>query len=147
MRVRTLIGVIIMILGVLAIVYAAFLLVQDAPNANSTNIPRIVGYDAIIALAGAVAFIMGVVIQGFRNIFALILHLIAIIPYYLAIAKVQTLGQQGIGDWPTYLTKTELYWPAAIILGIIGVILNRVGRKKATPPQTQPTQPTAPPPK
>jgi ABC-type branched-subunit amino acid transport system permease subunit len=136
-----------MILGVLAIVYAAFLLVQDAPNANSSNIPRIVGYDAIIALAGAIIFIMGVVIQGFKNIFALIVHLIALIPYYLAITKVQTLGQQGTSDFSTYLTQTELYWAVAIILGIVGIILNRVGRKKkqAMPPQTQPTQPMPPP--
>ncbi len=147
MKVRTMIGLLIMILGVLMIVYAAFLLVQDAPNATTTNIPRIVSYDSIIALAGAVVFIMGIVIQGFKNIFALIAHLIALIPYYLAITKVQSLGQQGSSVLSTYLTQTELYWAAAIVLGIIGIILNRVGRKKKqpAPPQAQPMQPTAPP--
>ncbi len=147
MRTRTLIGLLIMIIGVLGIVYAAFLLVQDAPNANSINISRIIGYDAIIALAGGVILIMGMVIQGFKKISALIVHLIALIPYYLAITKVQTLGQQGSSDYSTYLTQTELYWAAAIILGIIGTIINQAGGKKkpATTPEAQPAQPTVPP--
>src|SRR5712692_9463260 len=105
MKVRTIIGLIIMIIGVLIIVYAAFLLVQDAPGGN---VPQIVGYDSVLALAGAVAFIVGVVVQGFKKTFALIVHLVAVIPYYLAIVKVQSLGNQGVRDLPTYLNQTEL---------------------------------------
>ena len=144
MKVRTIIGLLIMIIGVLLIVYAAFLLVQDAPGGN---IPRIVGYDSVIALAGAVVFIEGVVVQGFKKIIALIIHLAAVIPYYLAIVQVQTLGNQGVRDLSTYLNQTELYWAIGIILNIIGIILNRVGRKEKQPmpptPQAQQAQPPA----
>ncbi len=132
-----------MILGVIMIVYGAFLLVQDG---SGGNIPRIVGYDAVIALAGAVVFIVGVVVQGLRNVFALIVHLVAVIPYYLAITKVQSLGQSGTSALSTYLTQTELYWAAGIILNIVGIILNRVGKKQKQPttPSAQLTQSSAP---
>ena len=143
LKVRTIIGLLIMILGVLLIVYAAFLLVQDAPGGN---IPQIVGYDSVIALAGAVVFIVGVVVQGLKNIFALIVHLVAVIPYYLAIIKVQSLGNQGFRDLSTYLNQTELYWAAGIILNIIGIILNRVGKKEKLPqPPAQQVKQAQPP--
>ncbi len=143
MKVRTIIGLIIMILGVLAIVYAAFLLVQNAPGGS---VPQIVGYDSVIALAGAVVFIVGVVVQGFKKILALIFHLLSVIPYYLAIVQVQSLGNQGISDLSKYLNQTELYWAAGIILNIIGIILNRVGKKEKQPmPPTQQVQQPQPP--
>ncbi len=143
MKVRTIIGLIIMIIGVLIIVYAAFLLVQDAPGGS---VPRIVGYDSVLALAGAVVFIVGVVVQGFKKIFALIVHLVAVIPYYLAIVQVQSLGNQGVRDISMYLNQTELYWAAGIILNIIGIILNRVGKKEKQPmPPAQQAQQAQPP--
>ena len=144
MKVRTLIGLVIMILGILIIVYGAFLLVQDGPGGS---VPRIVGYDAVIALAGAVVFIVGVVVQGFKNIFALIVHLVAVIPYYLAITKVQSLGNGAVSDASAYLMQTELYWAAGIILNIIGIILNRVVKKQKQPTLPQPLQmqPPSPP--
>ncbi len=148
LKVRTAVGLLIMMLGVLLIVYAAFLIVQDGPSgATTAGIQRIVGYDSIIGLAGGVIFIMGIVVQGFKNIYALIVHLLALIPYYLAITNIQTLGQQGLGDLQTYLTQTQIYWAAAMILGIVGIILNRVGRKQKQPtlPQPQQAQPPAPP--
>lgn len=142
MKVRTIFGLLIMIVGILLIVYGAFLLVQDGPGGS---VPRIIGYDAIIGLAGGVIFIVGVVVQGFKRIIALIVHLIALIPYYLAISRIQTLGMQGSTDESTYLMQTELYWVAAIALGIIGVILNRTGKKKPeSAPPTQQPQPQSP---
>lgn len=143
MKVRTIFGLLIMIVGILLIVYGAFLLVQDGPGGF---VPRIIGNDAVIGLAGGVIFIIGVVVQGFKRIIALIVHLVALIPYYLAISQIQTLGMQGNANESTYLTQTELYWAAAIILGIIGVTLNRTGRKKKpegapSAPQSQPQPP------
>ncbi len=132
-----------MIIGVLLIVYSAFRLVQDAPVGS---IPQIVGYDSVIALVGAVVFIVGVVFQGFKKIFALIVHLVAVIPYYLAIVQVQSLGNQGVRDISMYLNQTEFYWAAGIILNIIGIILNRVGKKEKQPmPPAQQAQQAQPP--
>ncbi len=118
---------------------------QDGP---SGSVSRIVGNDAVIGLVGGVVLLVGIVVQGFRRILAIIIHLVSVIFYYEAILKVQTLGQQEISDYSTYLTQTQLFWGAAIFLGIVGIVVNGIEKKKQPPSQNvEQAQSSAPTPK
>jgi hypothetical protein len=126
LKLRTLLSLLIITAGVLAILYAAFLLVQDGPGGS---VSKIVGNDAVIGLAGGVVLLVGIVVQGMKRLLALIIHLVSVIFYYEAILKIQNLGQQGISDYSIYLTQTQFYWAVAIILGIVGIVVNGIGKK------------------
>ncbi len=96
---------------------------------ETSQIPTIVRHGFFYTLVGGVVFIEGVVIQGFKNIPALILHLAAVVPYYLAIQEVLKVGDTFQSQPQAYLTPSQYYFLAGIILNILGFVANRVRRQ------------------
>jgi len=92
------------------------------------NIPNIVANGFVPITIGIVIFINGIVVQGFRNYYALIIHLIANVPYALAIIGINNLGQQTSPptDPQEYIMATLIYWIIGAVLNIGGIIANRL---------------------
>jgi hypothetical protein len=97
------------------------------------NIPNIVANNFVPVTIGLVVIINGVVVQGFRNYYALMIHLIANAPYALAIIGINNLAQQI--NPPTnpqdYLMTNfiYIYWIIGAIFNIGGIIANRFANK------------------
>ncbi|HEY7588291.1 MAG TPA: hypothetical protein VIB49_06060, partial [Thermoplasmata archaeon] len=90
MKGKGIVGGIIAIVGVVLIILGIYRIVTS--DFEAANIPSIVGDGFAFVLYGAIVFIAGVVIVGFRNWIALVLHLAALIPYYFAIQSIITTG-------------------------------------------------------
>jgi hypothetical protein len=126
---KTILGLAIVLVGVAFLFYGIY-------NALTTeyvqsNIPELVTYAFVPIMTGGVLLIDGIVVQGFRNYYALIIHLIANVPYALAIMGINNLGQQS--NPPTnpqeYIMATLIYWIIGIILNLGGIIANRYAKK------------------
>ena len=119
-------GLPVILVGVLMIIYGiytAFSFPQEA-----ARVPDIVGKGFYYTLIGGVLLIEGVVIQGFKKIYALILHLAAAVPYFLAIQEILRVGN-SIGTQPQqYLAAAQYYLLAGIILNILGIVANNIRR-------------------
>ncbi len=136
MKGKGIVGGIIAILGVILIVLGIYRVVTS--DFTAANIPNIVGNGFAFVLYGAVVFIAGVVVVGFRNWIALVLHLAAVIPYYFAIQSVIATGE-GMDAKPlAYFNASAIPWIIGIILNFAGIVMNRVtiGARKAPAPAT-----------
>jgi hypothetical protein len=149
---KGIVGGIIAIVGVLLIVFGIYRVVTS--DFVAANIPGIVSNGFAFVLYGAVVFIAGVVIVGFRNWIALVLHLAAVVPYYFAIQSIITTGQTGSTDVRAYWDASTIPWIIGIILNLLGMIMNRVkvgavkapapAGAQAAPSTAPPTPPTPP---
>jgi hypothetical protein len=127
-----------MIVGVLLIVYGIYSVTKYPFQAS--NVKDIVSKSVLYVLVGGVVFLEGVVVQGFKKIYALILHLAAILPYYLAIQQILSVGNTGATNVQQYLAGSEYYFIAGVILNILGLIANNLRRVRE--PTTMPVQNT-----
>jgi hypothetical protein len=130
------------ILGLAIVLVGAVILLYGIYNAltigyEESNIARLVTNGFVPIMIGAVLIIDGIVVQGFRNYYALVIHLIANVPYALAIMGINNLGQQL--NPPTnpqdYLMATLIYWIIGVILNIGGIIANRSSKQHDKPPK------------
>jgi hypothetical protein len=126
---KTILGLAIVMVGVAFLLYGIY-------NALTTeyvqaNVPELVSNGFIPITIGIVLVINGIVVQGFRNYYALIIHLIANAPYALAILGIYNLGQQT--NPPTdpreYIMTTLIYWIVGVIFNIVGIVANRFEKK------------------
>ena len=108
MRGKGIVGGVIAIVGVVLILLGIYRVVTS--DFVAANISNIVGNGFAFVLYGAVVFIVGVVVVGFRNWIALALHLASVVPYYFAIQNVISVGQ-------TQSTQIRAYWDASTIPG------------------------------
>jgi hypothetical protein len=133
-RVQAGLGFLLMIVGVLLIIYGIYKMTTYP--FETSNIHSIVSNAVFYILVGAVVFLEGVVIQGFKRIYALVLHLGAVIPYYFAIQAILSQGAAGASSASQYLTASEYYLAAGVILNLLGLIANnlRVRRQVSTTP-------------
>ena len=115
-----------MIVGVLVIIYGIYSLTKYPFQAS--NVKDIVSKSIVYMLAGGVVFIEGVVVQGFKKVYGLILHLAAIVPYYLAIQQILSVGNTGATSFQPYLSASQYYFIAGVILNILGLVANNVRR-------------------
>lgn len=146
MKGKGIVGGIIAIVGVVLIILGIYRIVTS--DFEAANIPSIVGDGFAFVLYGAIVFIAGVVIVGFRNWIALVLHLAALIPYYFAIQSIITTGQTQATDVRAYWDASTIPWIIGIILNLLGMVMNRVklGAVKAPAPTGAPAgQPAVPP--
>ena len=143
MKVKTIVGGIIAIVGVLILVYGIYRVVTS--DFTTANIPNIVANGFAFVLYGAVVFIAGVVVVGFRNWVALILHLAAVIPYYFAIQSVISVGNTQGTTVMAYLNASAIAWIIGIVFNIAGMVMNRVTvrRQKAPAPTAGTETPAA----
>lgn len=144
MKAKGIVGGIIAIVGVLVIVWGIYRVATS--DFTSANIPSIVGNGFAFVLYGAVVFIAGVVVVGFRNWVALVLHLAAVIPYYFAIQSVISTGE-GMDTRPlAYFNASAIPWIIGIVLNVAGMVMNRVtlGARKAPVPAAGTGAPSSP---
>lgn len=144
MKAKGIVGGIVAIVGVILIVIGIFRVVTS--NFIAANVPNIVANGFAWILYGAIVFIAGVVVVGFRNWVALLLHLAAVIPYYFAVQSVIATGQAGGTQPLAYFNPSAIAWIIGIVLNIAGIIMNRVtiGARKAPAPTTGVTAPSTP---
>jgi hypothetical protein len=135
-KVQSAVGFALMIVGVLLIVYGIYSITKYSFLAS--NVKDIVSKSALYMIVGGVVFLEGVVVQGFKKIYALILHLAAILPYYLAIQQILSVGNTGATAVQQYLSASEYYFIAGVILNILGLIANNLRRVRE--PATTPVQ-------
>ena len=126
---KTILGLVIVLVGVVFLFYGIY-------NALTTeyvqsNIPKLMTYAFVPILIGGVLLINGIVVQGFKNYYALIIHLIANVPYALAIMGINNLGQQS--NPPTnpqeYIMATLIYWIIGVIFNLGGIVANHFAKK------------------
>lgn len=152
MRGKGIAGGIIAGLGALLIVFGIYRIVTS--DFVASDISNIVGNGFAFVLYGAVVFVVGVVVVGFRNWIALALHLAAVVPYYFAIQSVIAVGQTQSNQVRAYLDASAIPWIIGIVLNFLGIITNRVliGARKAPAPtggqpaRNSPSRPEPPPP-
>lgn len=113
--------------GVLLIIYGIFT-AFNFPF-QSSRVHDIVSRGFFYTLIGGVVFIEGVVIQGFKRWYALILHLAAAYPYYLAIQQIVNVGNSNATQIQQYFTAAQYYFFAGIILNILGIAANNLRRE------------------
>ncbi len=144
MKGKGIVGGVLAILGVVLILLGLYRVVTS--DFVASNILNIVGNGFAFVLYGAVVFIVGVVVAGFRNWVALALHLAAVVPYYFAIQSVIAVGQTQSTQVRAYWDATTIPWIIGVILNFLGIIMNRVliGPRKARAPAGQPTRSAAP---
>jgi len=130
---KTILGLAIVLVGVAFLLYGIY-------NALTTgyaqsDIPKLVANAFVPITIGVVLLIDGVVVQGFKNYYALIIHLIANVPYALAIMGINNLGQQS--NPPTnpqeYIMATLVYWIIGVIFNLGGIVANHFANKKPVP--------------
>ena len=134
MKVQGAVGGAIMVLGVAVMLWGIFKVVTT--NFIPAYIPVLVGGGFAFLLYGAVLFVDGVVVSGFKNWIALALHLAANVPYFLAIGEVIRIGASSGQEVPVYLSASGLWFAIGIALNVTGIILNRMktGAKKEPTP-------------
>ncbi len=115
-----------MIVGVILVIYGVYSLTQYSFSASNVN--DIVHKPVLYILVGGVVFLEGVVVQGFKKIYALIIHLAAIIPYYFAIQQILSVGSTGSTSVQQYLSASGYYFAIGVIKNIIGLVANNVRR-------------------
>ncbi len=144
MKGNGIVGGIIVVLGVVFILLGIYRVVTS--DFIASNISNIVGNGFAFVLYGAVVFIVGVVVVGFRNWIALVLHLAAVIPYYFAIQSVIAVGQTQSTQVRAYWDASTIPWIIGVILNFSGIIMNRVliGPRKAPAPAAQTARSAAP---
>ena len=129
MKKRSVLGIIILLAGLAVLAYGAYyVLTVKYVEANMTEI---VGKGFVPIAIGVVLIIDGVVVRGFKNYYALVIHLIANIPYALAIMGINNLGQKTAPSTNPrdYLMATLIYWVIGIAFNIGGIIANRFTKK------------------
>ncbi len=134
-RLKTAAGLLVILAGVLLIIYGVYKAFSF--NFVTSNVPSIVRQGFLYALVGGVVFIEGVVIQGFRRVYALVLHLAAILPYYLAIQEILKVADTSQTQVQPYVTASQLYFLAGVILNVLGIVANRVRRETTVPRITE----------
>ncbi len=144
MKGKGIVGGIIVVIGVVFILLGIYRVVTS--DFVASNISNIVGNGFAFVLYGAVVFIVGVVVVGFRNWIAFVLHLAAVIPYYFAIQSVIAVGQTQSTQVRAYWDASTIPWIIGVILNFSGIIMNRVliGPRRAPAPAAQPTRSAAP---
>lgn len=133
-------GALLIVLGIYRVITSGFV---------TSNIPSVVRDGFAFVLYGAVVFVVGIVVSGFRNWVALVLHLSAVTPYYLAIQSVISVGQTQSVQLRAYWDASTVPWIAGIVLNFLGMIVNRVligARRAPTPTATAgaPSRPSRP---
>jgi hypothetical protein len=126
---RTVLGIIILLVGLAVLAYGAYHVLTV--KYVEANMPEIVGKGFVPIAVGVVLIIDGVVVRGFRNYYALVVHLIANIPYALAIIGINNLGQQTMPSTNPldYVMATLIYWIIGVAFNIGGILANRFTRK------------------
>ncbi len=130
MKKRTMLGLVIMLVGVAILLYGIYKTLTIEYIA--ANVPKIVANGFVPVTIGIVLLINGVVVQGFRKYYALIIHLIANIPYALAIIHLNNLAQQTNPSTNPrdYIMATLIYWIIGAIFNIGGIIANHLAEKE-----------------
>ena len=127
---RSVLGLVIMLIGVAVLLYGIYnaLTVEYV----AANVPKIVENGFVPVTIGIVLLINGVVVQGFRKYYALIIHLIANIPYALAIIHLNNLAKQTAPSTNPrdYIMATMIYWIIGIIFNIGGIIANHLAKEQ-----------------
>ncbi len=144
MKGKGIVGGIIVVIGVVLILLGIYRVVTS--DFVASNISNIVGNGFGFVLYGAVVFIVGVVVVGFRNWIALVLHSAAVVPYYFAIQSVIAVGQTQSTQVRAYWDASTIPWIIGVLLNFSGIIMNRVliGPRKAPAPAAQATRSAAP---
>jgi hypothetical protein len=126
---RTFLGIIILLVGLAVLAYGAYHVLTV--KYVEANMHEIVGKGFVPIAIGVVLIIDGVVVRGFRNYYALVIHLIANIPYALAIIGINNLGQQTTPSTNPrdYVMATLIYWIIGVAFNIGGILANRFTRK------------------
>jgi hypothetical protein len=114
----------LMIVGVIAIVYGIYEITKYPLQAS--NVKDIVSKSVLYMLVGGVVFLEGVVVQGFKKVYALIIHLAAVVPYYLAIQQILSVGNTGSTQFQQYLSASEWYFIIGVVLNIVGLVANNL---------------------
>jgi hypothetical protein len=128
-----------MIAGVLLVIYGIYTLTQYSFTAS--NVKDIISRPILYIMVGGVVFLEGVVVQGFKKIYALVLHLAAILPYYLAIQQILSTGSTGETHVQAYISASGLYFAVGVILNILGLVANNLRRVKETVSTSVPKSP------
>jgi len=113
-----------MIVGVIAIIYGIYEITKYPLQAS--NVKDIVSKSILYMLVGGVVFLEGVVVQGFKKVYALIIHLAAAVPYYLAIQQILSVGNTGSTQFQHYLSASGWYFIIGVVLNIVGLIANNL---------------------
>ena len=118
-----------MLVGVATLLYGVYNTLTT--EYIEANISKIVANGFVPITIGIVVLINGIVIQGFKNYYALVIHLLANIPYALAIMGTNNLGQQTNPptDPQEYIMAMLIYWIIGAVLNIGGIIANRYAKK------------------
>jgi len=122
---RAVLGIIILLVGLAVLAYGAYHVLTV--NYVEANMSEIVAKGFVPIAVGVVLVIDGVVVRGFRNYYALLIHVIANAPYALAIIGINNLGQKTAPstNWQDYLMATLIYWVIGIAINIAGIVANR----------------------
>jgi hypothetical protein len=131
LRKKAMLGLAIALVGAVSLFYGIYYALTA--EYVEANIPQIMTNGFVPIVIGLVVIIDGIVVHGFRNYYALVIHLIANVPYALAIMGITSLGQQI--NPPTnpqdYLMTNfiYIYWIIGVIFNIGGIIANRFANK------------------
>lgn len=126
MKKRTMLGLVIMLVGIAILLYGVYKTLTVEYIA--ANVPKMVANGFVPVTIGIVLLINGVVVQGFRKYYALMIHLIANIPYALAIIGINNLAQQTNPSTnpQDYIMATLIYWIVGVVFNIGGIIANHL---------------------
>jgi len=124
-------GLAIMLVGVVFMLYGVYWVLTT--EFVEANIPTLVGRGFSAIMVGLVVFINGIVVQGYKNYYALGIHLLANIPYAIAIWTIFNMGYNQTSpptDPQEYIMATIIYWIIGAILNIGGIVANRFVKEK-----------------
>lgn len=137
MKKKTMLGLTIMLVGVVFMLYGLYWALTT--EYVKANIRVLVSRGFVAIIVGVIVLINGVVMQGYRNYYALTIHLLANIPYSVAIWSIFNLGYQTSPptDPQEYIMSTFIYWIIGVILNVDGIIVNHFVKEKSFTTKTQ----------
>lgn len=129
-------GLAIMLVGVVFVLYGFYWVLTTEYVEANVRILVSRGFAAI--MVGVIVLINGVVVQGYKNYYALTIHLLANVPYAVAIWSIFNMGYQPSPptDPQEYLMATLIYWIIGAILNVGGIAANRFAKEKTPTTKT-----------
>jgi hypothetical protein len=133
---QTTLGLAIMLVGIVFVLYGVYWALTTEHVEANIRILVSRGFSAIIV--GIIVLINGVVVQGYKNYHALTIHLLANIPYAVAIWSIFNMGYQASPptDPQEYIMATFIYWIIGAILNVGGIVANRFAKEKTPTAKT-----------